>query len=84
MQLDSGATGVVKATALMPGLAGAATGAPLDVDEDALIEELSEIGRRTLGLRQPRRKNTEQGGESTTSRRPAPAPGRWQDFLAEP
>ena len=55
MQLDSGETGVIKATALLTGLAGAATGAPVDIDEHVLIEELSEIGRRTMGLRQPRR-----------------------------
>ena len=84
MQLDSGATGVIKATALLTGLAGAATGAPLDIDEHALIEELSEIGRQTMGLRQPRRQtDAQRNGDSTARKRPEPAPGRWKDFLAE-
>ena len=40
MQLDSGATGVIKATALSPdSLVG--TGTPLDIDEHALIERNS-------------------------------------------
>jgi AcrR family transcriptional regulator len=80
MQLDSGATGVIKATALLTGLAGAATGAPLDIDEHTLIQELCEIGRRTMGLRQPRRQSH---GDSIARKRPEPAPGRWKDFLAE-
>ena len=86
MQLDSrGAKpGVIKATALLTGLAGAATGAPLDIDEHALIEELSEIGRQTMGLRQPRRQtDAQRNGDSTARKRPEPAPGRWKDFLAE-
>ena len=84
MQLDSGATGVIKATALLTGLAGAATGAPVDIDEHVLIEELSEIGRRTMGLRQPRRQSDAQrNGDSIAPKRPDPAPGRWKDFLAE-
>ena len=71
MQLDSGATGVIKATALLTGLAGAATGAPLDIDDHALIEELSQIGRRTLGLRQPRRQSDAQrNGDSIARKRP--------------
>lgn len=81
MQLDPGATGVIKATALLTGLAGAATGAPLDIDEDALIVELCAIGRRTMGLRQPRRQNDSETAIPRT--RPEPAPGRWRDFLAE-
>ena len=80
MQLDPGESGVIKATALLTGLAGAATGAPLDIDEHALVEELSEIGRRTMGLRQPRRQSD---GDSIARKRPEPAPGRWKDFLAE-
>ena len=80
MQLDSGVTGVIKATALLTGLAGAATGAPLDIDEYALTQELCEIGRRTMGLRQPRRQTN---GDTTERKRPEPAPGRWKDFLAE-
>ena len=84
VQPDSGPTGVIKATALMTGLAGAATGAPTDIDEQALIEELAEIGRRTMGLRQPRRQKDARGNGDTIGRRlPEPAPGRWKDFLAE-
>ncbi len=77
-QLDEGATGIIKATALMTGLAGAATGAPTDIDEQTLIAELSEIGRRTMGLRPPRRQN-----EAPSAPRPEPVLGRWKDFLAE-
>ncbi len=83
-QLDSGTTGVVKATALLTGLAGAATGAPLEMDEYALVEELSQIGRRILGLRQPKRQsNTPSNGKSMGRKLPEPAPGRWKDFLTE-
>ncbi|WP_343287388.1 TetR/AcrR family transcriptional regulator [Gordonia sp. SID5947] len=53
-QLDDGPRGVIKATALMTGLAGAATGAPAETDEQSLTAELSEIGRHMMGLRQPR------------------------------
>jgi AcrR family transcriptional regulator len=80
MQLDSGATGLIKATALMTGLAGAATGAPLETDEQTLVEELSDIGRRVMGLRQPRRQSTE---SARPPKRAAPASGRWKDFLTE-
>ena len=80
MKLESGPVGVVKATAVFTGLAGAATGAPLDMDEVVLVEHLSEVGRRVLGLRQPRRRG---GSESATRKRVEPAPGRWKDFLAE-
>jgi AcrR family transcriptional regulator len=78
MQLNSGPMGVVKATALMTGLAGAATGAPLETGDAALVEELSEIGRRIMGLRQPRRQS-----DVPVPRIAPPAPGRWKDFLAE-
>jgi len=80
MELESGDTGVIRATAVFTGLAGAATGAPLDVDEGVLIEELTVIGRRILGLRQPRRPRD---ADATPVRRPQPASGRWNDFLAE-
>ena len=43
-----------------------------------LIAELSEIGRRTMGLRPPRRQN-----EAPSAPRPEPVLGRWKDFLAE-
>ena len=80
MQLDSGPIGVVKATAVFTGLAGAATGAPLDIDERKLVEELSDLGRRMLGLRQPPRRS---GGDSAARKRLEHASGRWKDFLAE-
>jgi AcrR family transcriptional regulator len=84
MQLDPGATGIVKATAVFTGLAGAATGAPLDVDDQSLVEELSEIGRRILGLRRPRRQDDgHRNSDSIARKRPAPASGRWKDFLSE-
>jgi AcrR family transcriptional regulator len=78
MQLDPGEMGVVKATALMTGLAGAATGAPLETDENELIEELSDIGRRIMGLRQPSRQS-----ESPARKLPQAASGRWRDFFPE-
>ena len=61
----------------MAGL-GAATGAPTDIDEQALIAELTEIGRRTMGLRPPRRQS-----EAPSAPRPEAVLGRWKDFLAE-
>jgi hypothetical protein len=84
MQLESGNAGIIKATAVFTGLAGAATGAPIDIDERSLIGHLSEIGRRILGLCQPRRRSdTQTNGDSTARRLPEPAPGRWKDFLTE-
>lgn len=84
MQLDSDESGVIKATALMTGLAGAATGAPLDMDEHELVEELCQIGRRIMGLRQPRRQSSAQhNGDSPRRRLPDAASGRWKDFLTE-
>jgi AcrR family transcriptional regulator len=83
-QLDSGPTGVIKVTALLTGLAGAATGAPLDIDDDALILELCEIGRRILGLRPPRRQtDAPRNSDSIARTPPVAATGRWNDFLAE-
>jgi AcrR family transcriptional regulator len=84
MQLDSDTSGVIKATALMTGLAGAATGAPPDVDEHELVEELCQIGRRVMGLRQPKRQSTaSRDGHSLPRKLPTAASGRWKDFLAE-
>lgn len=81
-QLDTGVTGLIKATATMTGLAGAATGAPIDIDDDALVEELIEIGRRTMGLRQPRRQSGAPSSSATTARdQSEPAHGRWKDFV---
>ncbi|HEY7053672.1 MAG TPA: TetR/AcrR family transcriptional regulator [Mycobacterium sp.] len=87
MQLESDATaGVIRATALLTGLAGAATGAPPDIDEQSLIEELSGLGRRLMGLRQPRRQTqtqTEPDEKPTAPKRPLPPPGPWREFLTE-
>ena len=84
MQLESDAAGFIKATALFSGLAGAATAAPLDIDESALIEELSTIGRRIMGLRQPRRPSgTELSGNEITRTRLEAVPWRWKDLLTE-
>ena len=84
MQLESDAAGFIKATALFSGLAGAATAAPLDIDERVLIEELSTIGRRIMGLRQPRRpRDTELSGNEITRTRLEAVPWRWKDLLTE-
>lgn len=80
MQLESGPMGVVKATAVFTGLAGAATGAPEDIDERSLVEELVSLGRRMLGLRQPPRRSD---GDSRAPKRIEHAAGRWKDFLPE-
>jgi len=79
-QLDSGPTGVIKATAVLTGLAGAATGAPESVSEDVLVQELCEIGRRTMGLRPVRRQST---GDAAARSLPQADTGRWKDFLAD-
>lgn len=82
VQSDTGTSGIIKATALLTGLAGAATGAPPEVEQEALITELTEIGRRTMGLRAPRKPKSGFNGDE--SRRPTlpSATGRWKDFLA--
>jgi hypothetical protein len=80
MQLESGPTGIIKATAVFTGLAGAATGAPDDIDERSLVDELASLGRRMLGLRQPPRRSEPR---SRVPKRIEHAPGRWKDFLAE-
>ncbi|MCX4092924.1 TetR/AcrR family transcriptional regulator [Nocardia sp. alder85J] len=53
---DPGPLGPVHATAVLTGLAGAASGAPAEMDADALAAALLDTGRRILGLRPPRRK----------------------------
>jgi AcrR family transcriptional regulator len=49
-------TGIMKATAVLTGLAGAAASAPVDLDEQTVCEQLVDVGRRVLGLRAPRNK----------------------------
>lgn len=82
IQSEPPTLGVIKATALMTGLAGAATGAPPDIDEESLIDHLCDIGRRVLGLRQPRRQNSSQSDKAARPIVRTP-PGRWSDFLTE-
>lgn len=84
MQLDSEPTGVIKATAVFTGLAGAATGAPLEVDEQSLADELTDLGRKMLGLRAPRpRKDNQHNRVPVPRSQPRPIAGRWKDFLTE-
>jgi AcrR family transcriptional regulator len=53
--VDPGPAGQVKATVVMAGIAAAAHPAVANVDEDELCQLLVQAGRRTLGLRTPRR-----------------------------
>ncbi|MFG1930738.1 hypothetical protein ACGFK1_08770 [Mycobacterium sp. NPDC048908] len=53
--MDPGPAGLVKASVVMAGLAAAVDSRVADVDDDALCELLVDTGRRTLGLRAPRR-----------------------------
>jgi len=54
--LDPGPGGLVKAAVVLAGIAGAALpSSVLDLDDDALRQHFIEAGRRTLGLRTPRR-----------------------------
>ncbi|MCG5432219.1 TetR/AcrR family transcriptional regulator [Mycobacterium sp. MYCO198283] len=82
MQLEPDATGFLKATTLFSGLAGAATGAPPEVDLPELIEDLAMIGRRIVGLRAPRR-SPQATRRVEEQRKPEPLPRRWKEVLAE-
>jgi AcrR family transcriptional regulator len=53
--VDPGPGGLVKAAIVLAGIAGAVGPKLLDLDDDALRQHLVEAGRRTLGLRTPRR-----------------------------
>src|SRR5689334_20803068 len=53
--VDRGPAGEVKAAMVFAGMAGAAGPVRANLDDDALREHLVEAGRRTLGLRSPRR-----------------------------
>jgi AcrR family transcriptional regulator len=54
--VDPGPGGLIKAAVVLAGIAGAALpGTVLDLDDDALRQQFVETGRRTLGLRAPRR-----------------------------
>ena len=54
--VESGPGGLIKAAMLLAGIAGAALPSTvLDLEEDVLRQQFIEAGRRTLGLRTPRR-----------------------------
>jgi AcrR family transcriptional regulator len=53
--VDPGPSGEVRAAMVFAGMAGAAGPATGNLDDDALREHLVDAGRRTLGLRAPRR-----------------------------
>jgi AcrR family transcriptional regulator len=53
--VDPGPSGVVKAAMVFAGMAGAAGPTWVSLDDDALQSHLVDAGRRTLGLRAPRR-----------------------------
>lgn len=53
--VDPGPAGVIKAAMVFAGMAGAAGPASVNLDDDVLYEHLVDAGRRTLGLRAPRR-----------------------------
>ena len=53
--VDPGPAGAIKAAMVFAGMAGAAGPTWVNLDDDALQEHLVDAGRRTLGLRAPRR-----------------------------
>jgi AcrR family transcriptional regulator len=53
--VDPGPAGLVKAALVLAGIAGAAGPTLVELDDDDLNRYLIEAGRRTLGLRTPRR-----------------------------
>lgn len=53
--VDPGPRGAVKAAMVFAGMAGAAGPVGVDLDDDTLRRYLVDAGRRTLGLRPPRR-----------------------------
>lgn len=53
--VDPGPAGMVKAALVLAGIAGAAGPALVELDDDVRRQHLIEAGRRTLGLRTPRR-----------------------------
>ncbi|HTZ14994.1 MAG TPA: helix-turn-helix domain-containing protein [Mycobacterium sp.] len=56
--VTAGPTGQIKASVVMGGLAAAVDPRVADIDDEALCDILVDTGRRTLGLRTPRRDNT--------------------------
>ena len=55
VDVQPGPAGMVNAAVVLAGIAGAAGRTLVDLDDDALRQHLLEAGRRTLGLRAPRR-----------------------------
>lgn len=55
--VDPGPVGEVKASIVYAGMAGAAGPASSSLDDDLLRDVMVDVGRRTLGLRTPRRSN---------------------------
>jgi AcrR family transcriptional regulator len=55
-ELEPGPAGTIKATAVLTGLAGAASDASVNIDDDTLRQQLFDVGRRVLGLRTPARR----------------------------
>ena len=53
--VDPGPAGMVKSAMVFGGIAGAVGPALVDLDDEALNQHLTDAGRRTLGLRTPRR-----------------------------
>jgi hypothetical protein len=53
--VDPGPSGQVKASIVMAGIAAAVDPRVANLDDDALCDVLVEAGRRTLGLRAPRK-----------------------------
>lgn len=53
--VEPGSAGLVKAAVVLAGIAGAAGPAMVDVDGEVLQRHLVDAGRRSLGLRTPRR-----------------------------
>ncbi|SQD97059.1 MULTISPECIES: TetR/AcrR family transcriptional regulator [unclassified Parafrankia] len=53
--VDRGPSGQIKAAIVLGGIAVAVAPRLIDLDDDVLLQHLVEAGRRTLGLRTPRR-----------------------------
>ncbi|WP_045877231.1 TetR/AcrR family transcriptional regulator [Pseudofrankia sp. DC12] len=53
--VDRGPSGRIKAALVLAGIPGAVAPRLIDLDDDVLLQHVVEAGRRTLGLRTPRR-----------------------------
>ncbi len=63
--VEPGPGGLVKAAVVVGGIAGAVGPAWITIDDDDLLGHLVETGRRTLGLRAPRRSPTTDSTKGT-------------------